>query len=113
MLYFRILFHIRSSRSSVPFLVDTLSLQNRTTITTTTNYYYYYYYYYYHSIDSTTVGGSLSVQQFYSIPVCPLPSPSNQQFLSSLGLLLPCPSTLTWVSLLVLFYMASILLFVW
>ena len=27
------------------------------------------------SIDSTTLGGSWSVQQFYSIPVCPLPSP--------------------------------------
>ena len=30
------------------------------------------------SIDSTTLGRSWSVQQFYSIPVCPLPSPSNQ-----------------------------------
>jgi len=30
------------------------------------------------SIDSTTLGGSWSVQQLYSIPVCPLPSPSNQ-----------------------------------
>ena len=47
------------------------------------------------SIDSTTLGGSWSVQQFYSTPVCPLPSPSNQQFSSSLGLLLPGPSTLT------------------
>ena len=37
--------------------------------------------------------------------------PQNQQFSSSLGLLLPGPSILTWVSLLVLFYMASILLF--
>ena len=65
------------------------------------------------SIHSTTLGGSWSVQQFYSIPVCPLPSPSNQQFSSSLGLLLPGPSTLTWVSLLVLFYMTFILLFFW
>ena len=80
-------------------------------------YYYYYYHYYYYSsfssIDSTTLGGSWSVQQFYSTPVYPLPSPSNQQFSSSLGLLLPGPCTLTWVSLLVLFYMASILLFFW
>jgi len=30
------------------------------------------------SIDSSTLGGCWSVQQFYSIPVCPLPSPSNQ-----------------------------------
>ena len=62
---------------------------------------------------TTTPGGSWSVQQFYSTPVYPRPSPSNQQFSSSLGLLLPGPSTLTWVSLLVLFYMASILLFFW
>ena len=60
------------------------------------------YYYYSSSIDSTTLGVSRSVQQFYSTPVCPLPSPSNQQFSSSLGLLIPGPSTLTWVSLLVL-----------
>ena len=65
------------------------------------------------SIHSTTLGVSWSVQQFYSTPVYPLPSPSNQQFSSSLGLLLPGPSTLTWVSLLVVFYMASILLFFW
>jgi len=63
------------------------------------------------SIHSTTLGGSRSVQQFYSTPVYPRPSPSNQQFSSPLGLLLPGPSTLTCVSLLVLFYMASILLF--
>ena len=44
------------------------------------------------SIDSTTLGGSRSVQQFYSTPVYPLPSSSNQQFSSSLGLLLPGPS---------------------
>ena len=31
------------------------------------------------SIDYTTVGGSWSVQQFYSTPVYPRPSPSNQQ----------------------------------
>jgi len=30
------------------------------------------------SIDSTTLSGSWSVQQFYSTPACPLPSPSNQ-----------------------------------
>ena len=65
------------------------------------------------SIDSTTLGGSWSVQQFYSTPVYPRPSPSNQQFSSYLGLLLPGPSTLTWASLLVLFYMAKILLFFW
>ena len=62
--------------------------------------------------DSTTLGGSWSVQQFYFTPVYPRPSPSNQQFSSSLALLLPGPSTLTWVSLLVLFYMATILLFI-
>ena len=56
------------------------------------------------SIHSTTLGVSRSVQQFYSTPVCPLPSPSNQQFSSSLGLLLPGPSTLIWVSLLVFLY---------
>ena len=32
------------------------------------------------SIDSTTLGGSRSVQQFYSTAVYPRPSPSNQQF---------------------------------
>ena len=30
------------------------------------------------SVDSTTLGGSWSVQQFYFILVCPLPLPSNQ-----------------------------------
>ena len=60
------------------------------------------------SIDSTTLGGSWSVQQFYSIPVCPLPSPTNQQFSSSLGILLPGPPTLTWFSLLVLFYLNGV-----
>ena len=65
------------------------------------------------SVDSTILGGSWSVQQFYSTPVYPRTSTSNQQFSSSLGLLLPGPSTLTWVSLLILFYMASILLFFW
>ena len=34
------------------------------------------------SVDSTTLGGSWSVQQFYSTPVYPRPSPSNQQFSS-------------------------------
>jgi hypothetical protein len=63
------------------------------------------------SIDSASLGGSWSVQQVYSTTVYPRPSPSNQQFSSSLGLLIPGPSTLTWVSILVLFYMASILLF--
>ena len=65
------------------------------------------------SSDSTTLGGSWSVQQFNSTPVYPRPLPSNQQFSSSLGLLLPGPSTLTWVTLLVLFYMASNPLFFW
>ena len=65
------------------------------------------------SIVCTTLDGSRSVQQFYPTPVYPRPSPSNEQFSSSLGLLLPGPSTLTSVSLLVLFYMASILLFFW
>jgi len=63
------------------------------------------------SIHSTTLGGFRSVQQFYSTPVYPQPSPSNQQFSSSLCLLLPGPSTLTSVFRLVLFCMASILLF--
>jgi hypothetical protein len=36
------------------------------------------------SIDPTTLGGSWSVQQFYSTLVYPWPSPSNQQFCEDL-----------------------------
>ena len=65
------------------------------------------------SIDSTTLGGSWSVQQFYSSPLYPPLSLSNQWSSSSLDPPPPGPSTLTWVSQLALLYMESILLFSW
>ena len=74
-----------------PSYADCLETTTSTTTTTTSSSS--------SSIHSTTPGGSRSVQQFYSTHVSPLPSPSNQQFSSTLGLLLPGTSTLIFISL--------------